>query len=66
MTSTEIRDRRRTLPLPRTASEQMVQMKNRISGLLMETVRVSTSSDDKVATSRVMSGSEEIELCQAC
>jgi transposase len=37
MTSTEIRDRRRTLRYRNLVLKQMVQMKNRISGLLMET-----------------------------
>src|ERR1700686_2500176 len=37
MTSTEIRDRRRTLRYRGLLVRQMVQMKNRISGLLMET-----------------------------
>jgi transposase len=36
MTSTEIRDRRRTLRYRGLLVKQMVQMKNRISGLLME------------------------------
>ena len=37
MTSTEIRDRRRTLRYRGLLVKQMVQIKNRISGLLMET-----------------------------
>ena len=37
MTSTEIRDRRRTLRYRGLLVKQMVQMKNRVSGLLMET-----------------------------
>jgi len=37
MTSTEIRDRRRTLRYRGLLVKQAVQMKNRISGLLMET-----------------------------
>jgi len=37
MASTEIRDRRRTLRYPGLLVRQMVQMKNRVSGLLMET-----------------------------
>ena len=37
MASTEIRDRRRTLRYRHLLVEQMVQMKNRVSGLLMET-----------------------------
>ena len=45
MTSTEIRDRRRTLRYRGLLVKQMVQMKNRISGLLMETGVTTTSSD---------------------
>ena len=37
MASTEIRDRRRTLRYRNLLVKQMVQMKNRVSGLLMET-----------------------------
>ena len=37
MASTEIRDRRRTLRYRNLVVKQMVQMKNRVSGLLMET-----------------------------
>ena len=37
MASTEIRDRRRTLRYRNLVLRQMVQMKNRVSGLLMET-----------------------------
>ena len=37
MASREIRDRRRTLRYRSLAIRQMVQMKNRVSGLLMET-----------------------------
>jgi transposase len=37
MASTEIRDRRRTLRYQNLVIKQMVQMKNRVSGLLMET-----------------------------
>jgi transposase len=37
MASTQIRDRRRTLHYRHLLVRQMVQMKNRISGLLMET-----------------------------
>src|SRR6201994_5168414 len=37
MVSTEIRDRRRTLRYRNLVMKQMVQMKNRVSGLLMET-----------------------------
>ena len=36
MASTEIRDRRRTLRYRNLVIRQMVQMKNRVSGLLME------------------------------
>src|SRR6266536_4767748 len=36
MVSTEIRDRRRTLRYRNLVLKQMVQMKNRVSGLLME------------------------------
>ena len=37
MASTEIRDRRRMLRYRNLVVKQMVQMKNRVSGLLMET-----------------------------
>jgi len=37
MAPTEIRDQRRTLRYRQLLVRQMVQMKNRISGLLMET-----------------------------
>src|SRR5947209_972267 len=37
MVSTEIRDRRRTLRYRHLIVRQMVQMKNRVSGLLLET-----------------------------
>jgi transposase len=37
MASTEMRDRRRTLRYRQMLVRQMVQMKNRVSGLLMET-----------------------------
>ena len=37
MASTEIRDRRRVLRYRNLVVKQMVQMKNRVSGLLMET-----------------------------
>jgi len=37
MASTEIRDRRRTLRYRNLVVKQMVQMKNRVSGLLLET-----------------------------
>ena len=37
MASTEIRDRRRTLRYRNLVIKQMVQMKNRVSGLLLET-----------------------------
>ncbi len=45
MTSTEIRDRRRTLRYRGLLVKQMVQMKNRILGLLMETGVSYNSSD---------------------
>jgi transposase len=37
MASTEIRERRRTLRCGHLIVRQMVQMKNRVSGLLLET-----------------------------
>jgi len=37
MVATEIRDRRRTLRYRHLLMRQMVQMKNRVSGLLLET-----------------------------
>jgi Transposase len=39
MASTEIRDRRRTLRYRNLVLRQEMQMKNRVSGLLMETLR---------------------------
>jgi len=44
MASTDIRDRRRTLRYRHLVVRQMVQMKNRVSGLLMETGSAMTSS----------------------
>ena len=44
MTSTEIRDRRRTLRYRGLLVKQMVQMKNQVSGLLTETGASLTSS----------------------
>jgi transposase len=44
MATTEIRERRRTLRYRHLLVRQMVQMKNRISGLLMET-GATTNSD---------------------
>src|ERR1700747_1134121 len=63
MTSTEIRDRRRTLRYRGLLVKQMVQMKNRISGLLLET----GGSYNKQRLHKVgyftelMSGNEEID-----
>jgi len=44
MASTQIRDRRRTRHYRHLLVRQMVQMKNRISGLLMETGVTTTSA----------------------
>ena len=44
MASTEIRNRRRTLRYRNLLIKQMVQMKNRVSGLLMETGGATISS----------------------
>jgi transposase len=44
MASTDIRNRRRTLRYRNLVLKQMTQMKNRISGLLMETGVSSTNS----------------------
>src|SRR4029077_14003714 len=62
MTSTEIRDRRRTLRYRGLLVKQMVQMKNRISGLLMETgASFNKQRLHKVGYfSELMSGNEEI------
>ena len=63
MTSTEIRDRRRTLRYRSLLVKQTVQMKNRISGLLMETgVSYSKKRLHKVGYfDELMSGNEEID-----
>ncbi len=63
MTSTEIRDRRRTLRYRGLLVKQMVQMKNRISGLLMETdVSFNKQRLHKVGYfAELMSGNEEID-----
>jgi transposase len=63
MTSTEIRDRRRTLRYRGLLVKQMVQMKNRISGLLMETgVSYNKQRLHKVGYfTELMSGNEEID-----
>jgi len=63
MTSTEIRDRRRTLRYRGLLVKQMVQMKNRISGLLMETgVSYNKHRLHKVGYfADLMSGNEEID-----
>jgi transposase len=63
MTSTEIRDRRRTLRYRGLLVKQMVQMKNRISGLLMETgVSYNKQRLHKVGYfADLMSGNEEID-----
>ena len=67
MTSTEIRDRRRTLRYRGLLVKQMVQMKNRISGLLMETgVSYNKQRLHKVGYfTELMSGNEEIDSCPA-
>jgi len=63
MTSTEIRDRRRTLRYRGLLVKQMVQMKNRISGVLMETgVSYNKQRLHKVGYfAEPMSGNEEID-----
>jgi transposase len=63
MTSTEIRDRRRTLRYRSLLVKQTVQMKNRISGLLMETgVSYNKKRLHKVGYfDELMSGNEEID-----
>ena len=63
MTSTEIRDRRRTLRYRGLLVKQMVQMKNRVSGLLMETgVSYNKQRLHKVGYfAELMSGNEEID-----
>ena len=63
MASTEIRDRRRTLRYRGLLVKQMVQMKNRISGLLMETgVSYNKQRLHKVGYfAELMAGNEEID-----
>ena len=63
MTSTEIRDRRRTLRYRGLLVKQMVQMKNRISGLLMEKGVTHTKRRlHKVGYfAELMGGNEEID-----
>ena len=63
MTSTEIRDRRRTLGYRGLLVKQMVQMKNRISGLLMEAgVSYNKQRLHKVGYfTELMAGNEEID-----
>jgi transposase len=63
MTSTEIRDRRRTLRYRNLVLKQMVQMKNRISGLLMETgVSYNKQRLHKLGYfTELMSGNEEVD-----
>jgi transposase len=62
MASTEIRDRRRTLRYRNLVIKQMVQMKNRVSGLLLETgVSYNKSRLHKVGYfADLMSTSEEV------
>jgi transposase len=62
MASTEIRDRRRTLRYRNLVLKQMVQMKNRISGLLMETgVSYNAAATQAGYFTELMSGNEEVE-----
>src|SRR3954469_14650471 len=63
MASTEIRDRRRTLRYRGLLVKQMVQMKNRVSGLLMETgVSYNKQRLHKVGYfTELMSSNEEID-----
>jgi transposase len=63
MTSTEIRDRRRTLRYRGLLVRQMAQMKNRVSGLLMETgVSYNKQRLHKVGYfAELMSGNAEID-----
>src|SRR5213595_2797019 len=63
MASTEIRDRRRTLRYRNLVLKQMVQMKNRISGLLMETgVSYKKQRLHKLGYfAELMSGNEEVD-----
>src|SRR3979490_1855837 len=62
MTSTAIRDRRRTLRYRNLVLKQMVQMKNRVSGLLMETgVSYNKQRLHKLGYfTELMSGNEEV------
>src|SRR5450631_3009803 len=62
MASTEIRDRRRTLRYRNLVIKQMVQMKNRVSGLLLETgVSYNKSRLHKVGYfADLMSANEEV------
>jgi transposase len=62
MATTEVRERRRTLRYRHLLVRQMVQMKNRISGLLMETgVTHNKQRLHKVKYFReLLSGSDEI------
>jgi transposase len=61
MASTEIRDRRRTLRYRHLLVRQMVQMKNRISGLLLETgVSHNKQRLHKVGYFRELLSSEEV------
>jgi transposase len=61
MASTQIRDRRRTLRYRHLLVRQMVQMKNRISGLLMETgVSITSSGCTKWAISANCSTNEDV------
>ena len=62
MASTEIRDRRRTLRYRGLLVKQMVQMKNRVSGLLLEKVTHTRQRLHKVGYfAELMSSSEEID-----
>jgi transposase len=63
MASTEIRDRRRTLRYRSLVIKQMVQMKNRVSGLLMETgVSYNKQRLHKVGYfSELMSSNEQVQ-----
>ena len=65
MASTEIRDRRRTLRYRTLVVKQMVQMKNRVSGLLMETgVSYNKRRLHKVGYfTDLMTTNEEIHAC---
>src|SRR6201995_2332449 len=63
MASTEIRDRRRTLRYRNLLIKQMVQMKNRVSGLLMETgVRYNKQQLHKVGDfAELMTTNKEVQ-----